>query len=282
MTRRIVTFFLLLFPELAWGQATQFYLEDQLNEQLRVSIYVVGEAAQKAQIQESLYSSVDLARESLKKLNEEDASSEIAAINQNTKGSFLASKEVAEAISEGLRVNAMTHGGADVLSSYSPKQKVRVDLKNNTVKRQEDVQIRLKPILKGLVADLIAKNLENGGWKNVLVKIGSVYVSKGSDANGPWKLPAVVPSNKSAKRVLYFRTKQDAASATVSAPKSEEASSDLSSVTIFAPLGVEAEGLARAAYSLGLEEAKKLIAEYKGLRTMMVDKTGTITHIPKE
>lgn len=255
-----------------FAQATQFYLEDNLGDNLQARIYLVAQPQAKAQVQEALYTAVDHARQALTTIQQE-----LTGVQQKS-GSFMISAELAKAIDAGLTLSRKTNGLFNITTSGDYKQ-IKVSTKSNSLKLKGTVQIDLDPILKGYLADQIANDLVQAGWANCLVKIGQVYVTRGNDTNAPWRIPVVIPSEKIAKRVLYYKTKQiQAAGATWSAPPTE--SPELKSVTIFSSSGADSEALANAVFKMGMETGKKFLARNRNLSAIFVDHQGNLTNIP--
>lgn len=270
----LISYFLLLPPVTIHAQATQFYLEDSLGSGMTARVYLIGQAEAKTPVQEALYAAIDHARASLEKIQDE-----IAAINQQkSKENTMVSPELAKALHAGLELSEKTGGQFDITAGNFKKMKV--NLKNNSVKiLGENIQIDLAPILKGVLADLIAEDLAKAGWPNLLIKIENVYVTRGNDANAPWRIPVVVPSQKIAKRVLYYKTKKERAAGATWSP-SEATSSNLQSVTIFSQSGANAEGLSSTVYRMGMEGGKAFLAKNKSLSAIFVDTQGNLTNVP--
>ena len=263
---------LLFLSQTAVAKKTQFYLQDQLDGELMAKVYVIGETDQQQQVQKSLYTAVDHARRFLKTIDRKDPQSEISRLNQmNVKGVFPISPELARGVETGIEISKKSNGMFDVTSASNTPLYKKVSLKNGELKLgSEGIVLTLDNITEGLLADLIADDLNNAGWSDALVKVGGAYVSRGSDSQGPWNIPIVVPGSTRAKRVIYYKAKDGASGATWK-----------KSVTVFAPTGAKALGYANALHRMGIEEAKKFIAGHKELRAVFIDSQGNVTHIPK-
>ena len=271
---RAMTAMMLLAMTTAFAQSSQFYLEDKLGEGLQTRIYLSANPEAKSQVQEALYAAVDHARDSLNKMQ-----TELDGINQKkVKDNFMISEELAKAIQAGLNLCEKTEGRFDITTGGSYK-KIKVDTKNNSLKITADgMQINLQPMLKGFLADLIADDLAKAGWGNALVKIAGVTVTRGNNDHTPWTIPVLVPSEKVAKRVFYYKTKQEQAAGATSPPAS--GMSDLKSVTIFSKTGADSEGLAATVLNMGMEEGKKFMAQNKNLGAVFIDSQDNLTHVP--
>ncbi|OGQ04505.1 MAG: hypothetical protein A2W61_07530 [Deltaproteobacteria bacterium RIFCSPLOWO2_01_44_7] len=287
-------FIAIIFPQLAFAQSTQFYLEDRLNDKLKVRIYVAGEVSAKTQVQETLYKAVDHARETLNKLDVSNPSSELAKINQKkTAGNFTVSPELAKAIEVSLDVSRWTKGAFDITfdSKEGNFREIKVNSDSNELKiKIDNMTINLRHVTKGILADLIADDLGNAGFKNCLVKVGSVFVTRGNDVSGPWKIPVIAPSDKLAKKALLYKatdvsaatlTTNDGSIDVVDPRNKSRATSDLKSVTVFTQSGTKAEGLAAAVYVMGSNDGKKFLEKNSNLRGVLGDKEGNLTHIPE-
>ncbi|MBI4124567.1 MAG: FAD:protein FMN transferase [Deltaproteobacteria bacterium] len=259
------------------AQSTQFYIEDDIGTGHKARIYLVGQPQAKAMVQEALYAAIDHARAATAKME-----SELTAINQQKgQGKHMVSPELASAVAAGLELGSKTNGLVDITGVGNYKR-IQANLRSNTLKiKADNVQLNLEPILNGFLADLIANDLSAAGWGNCLVKIGNVYVTRGNDASAPWRIPVVVPSEKIAKRVLYYQAKQEkAAGATGQVGKEISAGAGLNSVTIFSASGADSEGLAAAVLKMGMEEGKKFLARNKNLSAIFVDSQGNLTNVP--
>lgn len=258
-----------------YAQPTQFYLEDHLNDGVQARIYLIALPQARPQVQEALYASVDHARQA-----QDTIQRELADIQQKGAGSFMVSAELAQAMSAGVELSKKTNGQFNI-ASQGDYRKIKVNPKSNTLKLNDtNIQIGVDAILKGFLADLIADDLVRAGWPNVLVKVENVYVTRGNDANAPWRIPVVVPSEKIAKRVLYYQAKKEsAAGATWTAKQDATTASDLNSVTVFSHRGIDSAGLAPAVLKMGSVEGKKFLARNKSLSAILVDHQGNLTNV---
>lgn len=288
----LIALFLFL-PRPAPAQATQFYLEESLNK-WKVKIYVIGDAQAKQAVQDSLYRAVDAAKTAYDRLDAANPAGELGLINQKKiEDRYTVSPELARAVDAGLTVSRWTKGFFDITfdSTQPDYKKMAVNVKDNEIKLKDfGMVIDLRHLLRGFLADTIVQSLNNDGWKNSFVKIGNAFVAKGNDATGPWKVPIVVPTEKLAKRALFYKA-TDLAAATVTTdggslqiinPKTRQpAASDLKSATIFTDSAAMAEGLATAIYVMGLEEGKKFLHANKNLKAVLVDAQGNLIFIPE-
>ncbi len=294
MKRLLTIMLFLILPKLVAAQATQFLLEDTVGGKYKVKIYVVGDTMAKNQIQESLYKAVDHANLVFKKLKPDDPNSELGAINaKKTAGIYMVSPELAGAINEGYEASEWSKGLCDLTSPSEQRnyKEIKVKIKTNELKIKKDgTLINLNFILRGFLADTIANDLNTAGWKNVLIKIEDVFVTRGNDVNGPWKIPIITPTDKFAKRAFYYKA-TDVASATLTINRGpiqvidsrtkQIASSDLKSVTIFMSSAAKSEGLACGVYLMGFEEGKNFILKYPNLRAVLDNAQGQLTFVPE-
>lgn len=277
--------FLTLIPQVVFAQATQFYLEDRLTRDWKTRIYVVADVHAKTQIQSSLYRAVDHARETGGKFNADQLDSELGRINAaGHKGSFMVSRELAQAIAAGLKAAKMTRGAFDIVSRGGNYRSVGIRAKTGELTlKQDGIRIDLKNIARGVLADIIAEDLLKEGWQNLLVKVDTVFVTRGSDAVGPWKVPVMTPSNKLAARMLFYKAVGDVSASTFpSSTRSNGllATPDLLSATIFGTSGAEAEALSVALYGMGDAQAHRFLKKNKHLRAVLEDGSGNLQHIP--
>lgn len=133
------------------------------------------------------------------------------------------------------------------------------------------------PYLHGFLADAIAKNLTEAGFADLLLQVGDVYVARGNDFNGPWKVPVADPTTPHAQHVFLYKV-HNAAAATLSAPATE-----LKSVTVFSEGGaLEAQKIAQGASALSLEKAKKFLKVAGVPRAVLIDSEGKFIQIPEK
>ncbi|MDP2599617.1 MAG: FAD:protein FMN transferase [Deltaproteobacteria bacterium] len=278
----------------AFAQATQFMLEDTVGGKYKIKIYVVGDVQARNQIQESLYKAVDHASATSKKIDANDPSGELGAINaKQAKGEYMVSPELAEAINDGWEASEWTKGLYDITyaSAQGSYKDVKIKTKTNELKIKKDgILINLDYIARGVLADQIADDMNNAGWKNVLVKLEDVFVARGNDVNGPWKVPIITPTDKLAKRALYYKA-TDVAAASVTTNRGpiriidgktkQLAQSDLRSVTLFMANAAKAEGLAAGIYVMGLHKGKEFILKYPYLRSVLGDTQGQLIFVPE-
>lgn len=283
----------LLLPKMGAAQSTQFYLEDKLAGDAKVRIYVVADVQAQNQVAASMYQAVDHARGAWKKLDGSNSGSEVGRINaQKRGGNFRVGPELTHAIASGLDVARLTRGAFDLTtdSTESTFNKVKINKSNGALTLKSDnIALNLKDLLYGVLTDIIADDLVRAGWRNCLVKIETVFVSRGNDANGPWKIPVMTPSDRLASRVLFYKAKQDLSAATfpmknavsVVDPRTRQiAATDLRSATIFARSGAEANALAQALYVMGLNDAKSFLARNKKFRAVLNTTSGEMIHVP--
>lgn len=270
-------------PSLALAQMTQYYLEDKLNNDWKVRIYVVAGPQAKGQVQDSLYHSVEHAREALKRLDAGNPAGELSQINsRKTRGEYMVSKELAWGFATALNAAKMTGGAFDFVRGGTFRD---VSLQERTGKlslKRDNLFLDLKQVQQGVLADLVTEDLTSAGWKNCLVKIGSVFVARGSDVGGPWKIPVFSPTDRLASRMLFYKVREDLGSATFPPFKEapQVASSDLKSATLFAGSGGLSEGLAAGLYVMGFENAKKFLNRNKKLRGVLGTGDGEFVHVP--
>ena len=146
------------------------------------------------------------------------------------------------------------------------------------------------PNFRGILADQIINDLRAGGFHNCLAKVDDIFASRGTDANGPWQIPALTPSKKLATKILFFKAKGDVGAATfptriftenVLDPRTKQpAASDLKSASIFIRSGAEAEAVSQALYVMGINDAQDFLARHKRYRAILNPMTGNMLHIP--
>lgn len=164
-------------------------------------------------------------------------------------------------------------------------RKVKVNRKENQVKlKSTDVIINIEPLLKGFLADQMMKDLTEAGFSNSFLNLEEVFVTRGKDFNGPWKIKVIDQTSLHAQRAFLYKA-DDTAAATVAFNQKDFSlpASDLKSVTIFTKgSACRAQGLATAVYAMGLTQAQKFLKGSEIDRAVLVDNQGRFYQIPEE
>lgn len=143
------------------------------------------------------------------------------------------------------------------------------------------------PYLHGFLADTIAGNLTQTGFADLLLALGDVYVARGMDFNGPWKVPVTDPTTANAQHVFLYKV-HNAAAATArlkeaAVDPAEEPAALLKAVTVFSEEGaLEAQRLAASASALTIEKAKKFLKVAGVPRAVLIDSEGKFIQIPEK
>ncbi len=157
----------------------------------------------------------------------------------------------------------------------------------------ENVNIDLGGIAKGAIADEVCNLLKEGGCDSALVDLGGNIVAVGSKPDGkPFHIGIAHPLDDGAliataavtdKAVVtsgsYERTYTVGGTvySHILDPKTGyPAVSDLLSVTIIAPLGIDADALSTACYVLGFEKATTLLEGYNDIDAVFVKADGSV------
>lgn len=158
----------------------------------------------------------------------------------------------------------------------------------------ENVNIDLGGIAKGAIADEVCELLKAGGCDSALVDLGGNIVALGSKPDGkPFHIGIAHPTKDgeliatvavSDKAVVtsgsYERTYTVGGTvySHILDPKTGyPADSDLLSVTIIAPLGIDADALSTACYVLGYERTMTLLDSYSDIDAVFVRADGSVT-----
>ncbi|SNY92609.1 thiamine biosynthesis lipoprotein [Cohaesibacter sp. ES.047] len=145
-------------------------------------------------------------------------------------------------------------------------------------KKKAPVSINLGAIAKGYSADLIARTLEKHGISNYLVEIGGDLIAHGNNDYGvPWRVGIEKPDEKGRSvqlivsvrdmgmatsgdyRNFYLDEDGQRMSHIIDPVTGHPARHNLASVTVLAPSGMRADGLATALLVLG-EKAGRALA----------------------
>ncbi|OGQ37982.1 MAG: hypothetical protein A2W61_07535 [Deltaproteobacteria bacterium RIFCSPLOWO2_01_44_7] len=228
----------------------------------------------------SIIHSPALAQEKVQMVFEEfvDPAGELAGLtNQKTNGTFNVSHDLA-------KILQTTQDVANKLREPMAK-KISVDLEKNQVTlKSPEVIINIEPVLKGYLADVIVDDMVKAGWQDTFLELQGIYVAKGQDFNGYWKIPVVDNTTANAHRAFFYKAFHNVAAATVGQQDRSlsQTDSDLKSVTVFTEEGAcKAQGLAAAAYAAGATNAKKIL-KVAASRSVLVDQEGNFVQIPEE
>lgn len=287
MKKSLLLLFLLLAPQKIFAQTTQFYLEDNLGDNIKARIYVVAEVGSQSQVQQVLYRAIDHGRSALQSFKKE-----LWGITQ--KGSYSIGEDSALLMEHGLKAAKKSGGAFDIALGFTKEnyKKITLNKKEGRLIVQVDgIKMDSSNILHGAMADIIAKDLSADGYNNLLVKVGPVFVSKGMDANGPWKIPVVRPNNKLATHMIFYKAQGDVGAASypvgnkaeaITDPRSHEmVAPDLLGASIFGESGAQAQALSYALYVMGFQEAQKFLKKNKSqYRGVLTNLDGQYTHIP--
>lgn len=270
---------LLIYPSHPLHAQVQAIFEDFLAPDIKVTWLVVGDFPnQNEKALSAFQTALGTARNVLEKIDPQNPFSEISQLMaKKEKGTYEVSLEVAQILNIAKEVS-------DTLKEPMAK-KIRVDLaKPEVALKSTDVEINIEPLLKGFLADRIMQQLLDAGWNDSYIDLDGIFITRGEDFNGKWKIPVIDPTNAKARHAFFYKA-TDIAAATVSYdPKSLRViSPDLRSVTIFSKDGAcKAQGLASAMYTVGLESALKLLKRSDISRAVLIDQNGQFIQFPEQ
>lgn len=153
---------------------------------------------------------------------------------------------------------------------------------------EQGMQLSLDGIAKGFIVDQgVAKLVENG-YTNLMVEAGGDLTALGGNNNTPWQLGLQSPrgslgtlSGKFSVRDRsvatsgdYFHTySADLENHHILDPRTGYSSPELASVTVVAPSGAMADGLATGLMVLGTEESLAVVESYPAVEALLIDKS---------
>lgn len=258
---------------------TQSLFEADIAPDLKVTWVVVDDfPAKESQARAALKKASLHAREILDRLDPLNPMSELSLLlAKEAEGVFPVSPDLA-------KILAATQEIAKTMNEPLAK-KIKVDLEKNEVKmRVSDVIINIEPLLKGYLVDTMMNDLQNEGFQNSFLEAGGVFVTRGQDFNGPWKIQVADATTENAYHSFLYKA-IDTAAATINQQYAAVGipSSDIKSVTIFTKGGAcQAQGLATALYAMGLDQAKKWIEGVETIdRAVLIDVQGRFHQWPE-
>jgi len=279
-----------LLVSVVHAEPVQFNLKDSVCHSLAADIYVVADRSEQEKATQGLYTAMDHARETCQRLNTEEAASEIAQINEKGEGTYNVSEELSFALEEALKVSGWTDGMFDItypsgaaVFTIKDFRRLNFNRKKKTLTvKSPGMILDFRYMLRGVLADQIARDLQGHGWKNCFIEISGVTVVRGQDANGPWKVAVDDQSKGAAKHAFRYKV-QDIGIATVAAemlgtlrhPKTKQTiTSDLTAATVFTETAAQAEGLAAGLIFLGKDRGLILLKNLPSIQAVLVDKEG--------
>lgn len=255
----------------------QMIFGGEVNADIHAELMVTEPVAKKEAVQKVFNQALLQARKIFTQLNPKNPESETAKLlSQPAKGVFNVSPDLAKILATAQEI-------AKKLKEPLAKN-IRVDLKANKVEFQSgDINIDINPFLKGYLADQIAAELGKAGYENIFLNVEGIYIAKGKDFNGPWKIPVMDNTTQNAQHAfLYKAINISAATINWEHEGDQLTKSDLKSVTVFSEEGaLKAQGLAAAVYTLGLEGAKKFLKQAGVSRAVLINSEGKFIQISK-
>lgn len=272
----IVSLFFLTNP-LQSSERVQMIFKETVHPTLKAELMVVGSPEERKAIQTTFKKVAKQAQEIFERLTPLNEAGETAALLKKGQGDHEVSPDLAKILYTAQEV-------AKELKEPMAKE-IKVDLKNNRVAIQSnDLEMNIEPLLIGYLTDRIAEEIAHAGWQNLSLNVGGIYVTKGNDFNGPWKIPVADNTTQYAQRTFMYKANNTAV-ATVHWTQggTQPPNADLKSVTIFSKEGAcKAQGLAVAAYALGLQGAKKFVKAAGVDRAVLIDYQGRFVQIPEK
>lgn len=257
---------------------TQAVFEEFVAPDLKATWVVVDDFPQREEeAGEILKKASQHARDILDRLDPLNPAGEMASLlSKQTAGTYPVSSDLA-------KILHTTQEVAKQLREPLAK-KIKVNLeKNQVILKSADVIINIEPLLKGYLADAMIDDLLKAGFQNSFLELEGVFVARGEDFNGPWKIEVSNPTTEYAHHSFFYKA-LDVAAATVSTDQGGMIlpTSDIQTVTVFTKEGAcKAQGLATAVYAMGLEHAKKFLEDSEIERAVLIDDAGKFHQFPE-
>lgn len=168
-----------------------------------------------------------------------------------------------------------------------------VDVAPDAIRLAPGAAVTLNSLNQGYTADVVMAELERRGIEHAFVDTGE-FGARGRHPEGrPWRLGVADP--RDADRVAFvldpfrrfaatsgdYRTafSPDFRDHHIFDPRSGTSPPAWSSITVEADSGLEADGLSTALFTLGRDEAARLLAARPGVVARMFDKTGAAVNL---
>ena len=162
-------------------------------------------------------------------------------------------------------------------------------------KARSDLEVDLSAIAKGYGVDRVADRLDALGFGNYLVEVGGELRVRGTKTSGaPWRIglerpEAGIPAVQTGLELRdtsvatsgdyrnYYEVDGERYSHTIDPTTGAPVRHTTASVTVLAPLAVEADALATALLVMGAEEGLSF-AEARGIAALFLDRRGSEIH----
>jgi thiamine biosynthesis lipoprotein len=155
-------------------------------------------------------------------------------------------------------------------------------------------QITLNGIAPGFAADRVREILVAHGIKHALVNTGEFCALGPKPEGGPWQIGIQHPRVREAYAALAavenrflatsgdYETKfsEDFSRHHIFDPATGRSPSELSSVTVLAPTGMDADALSTAIFVLGAARGLELAASRKNVDVLLITKNGRVARTP--
>lgn len=222
--------------------------------------------------------------------------------------------DLVEVLQQALNWSQITHGAFDPTvqplwelfsrsSQPEPEQfqltRRRVDWKSirldgRSIRLGPGQSITLNGIAQGFAADRVQKILQDQGIRYALANTGEFSTLGGSPEGDSWKIGIQHPRIRDAYAAIaaienrFLATSGDYettftgdfASNHIFDPATGRSPTTLSSVTVVAPTGLEADALSTAIFVLGPERGLQLASSRNGVEVLMILKNGDILSSP--
>ncbi|NEX63891.1 FAD:protein FMN transferase [Noviherbaspirillum sp. 17J57-3] len=156
--------------------------------------------------------------------------------------------------------------------------------------KRPGMAVTLNGIAQGYATDVALATLRRRGIEHALVDIGELRSAGRRDQAHPWQIGLADPRREAAMIAAAAMDGRGVATSGDYAtrfadgyadhhiwnPLTGRSPEELSSVTVFAPDAMMADGLSTALMVLGREEGMRLVSDMKGVDVFMVDKAGRI------
>lgn len=274
-------------------EVKQYQRQFTVGNRLQATILVIGWKRDSADIEKLFDVVAANANISYSRLNWQDPSSEVFAINANAgKGPVSVSPEVLLIFEAAEDISGSTGGAFDITyAGPGTYRDVKIKKGPSSVEiRKEGVQVRLDHIMDGYLADLIIDNLYAANMRNAIVRVENVFRAMGQGLGGPWKIQIADDEGTYAHHSMDIAIARTGI-ATVSAnqyrdqrpidPRTREAIAPACrGVTVAMREAAKAQGVAHAIFILGPDDGYRLISKLGNAKGVIVDDAGNFIRSP--
>lgn len=285
-----------IVPSSASSGIRQFTLQTGLTDGTPIIITIVASASEEGRARSAMEAGTLRAQTLDRQINAPNGiDSQLNTLHSGQ--SLKLPPDIFAMINKAVTIAAQTDGWYDP-ASPSPSnwftqrdwRRIALDPDTQTLRfKSNDMQVDLKRILRGAVADLCMDEILRAGFTNVMIEVGPVRWIAGRDIFTPWNIQIGFggEGTQYAHRAFTYNLTNIAAATVTSDglgqglidPKAKKAvpAKLMQSITVLAPDAMTATAYALAAYTLGPRIGMRFVEAHPEVKGVLVDNSGNLT-----